>query len=79
MLTHSPGSLLVTVQNLSAAVLTSVADSIGNKVDSNADGEIGLKGMRAIWWFSLGTSLVGALICATMVRVPKSEEKEHSN
>lgn len=75
----SAGSLLITIQNLSAAVITSVADSIGSKVDSNNNGEIGLDGFRAVWWFGFALSLVGALICATTVRIEKSEEKEHSS
>ncbi|KAI9157904.1 MFS-type transporter [Paramyrothecium foliicola] len=73
----SAGSLLVTVQNLTTAIMTSVSDSIGIKVDELPSGEIGLDGLRAIWWFGLGSALCGALITATMVRIPKSEEKEH--
>ena len=75
----SAGSLLITIQNLSAAVVTSVADSIGSRVDGNSAGEIGLDGFRATWWFALGLSLAGAVICATTVRIAKSEEKEHSS
>ncbi|EGX89570.1 Major facilitator superfamily transporter [Cordyceps militaris CM01] len=71
------GSLLVTVQNLTLAIMTSVSNSIGIKVDQLPSGEIGLQGMRAIWWFGLALSLVAALIAATMVRIPKAEEKEH--
>ncbi|TQV90999.1 hypothetical protein V2A60_008190 [Cordyceps javanica] len=74
----SAGSLLVTVQNLTLAIMTSVSDSIGTKVDQLPSGEIGLDGMRAIWWFGLALSLVAALIAATMVRIPKAEEKEHA-
>ncbi|KAJ6444495.1 nuclear transport factor 2 family protein [Purpureocillium lavendulum] len=73
----SAGSLLVTVQNLTLAIMTSVADSIGLKVDELPTGEVGLKGIRAIWWFGLASALTGALIAATMVRIPKAEEKEH--
>ncbi|KAH8651101.1 major facilitator superfamily domain-containing protein [Xylariales sp. PMI_506] len=72
------GSLLVTIQNLSSAVITSVSDSIGTKVDALPDGTIGLNGLHAIWWFGFGCSLCGALITATMVRIPKAEEKEHA-
>lgn len=71
------GSLLVTNQNLSGAIMTSIADAIGNKVDTDASGEIGLKGLRAIWWFALGTELVAALVTIIWVRIPKEEEKEH--
>ena len=75
----SAGSLLITIQNLSAAVITSVADSIGNKVDSTGQGEIGLNGFRANWWFGFALAFTGAIICASTVRIAKSEEKEHSN
>ncbi|KAK8118001.1 MFS general substrate transporter [Apiospora kogelbergensis] len=71
------GSLLVTVQNLAMAVVTSVCGAIGARVETLPSGEIGLTGIRAIWWFGLGAALVGALITVTMVRIPKAEEKEH--
>lgn len=73
----SAGALLLTVQNLTLAIVTSVADSIGLKVDQLPSGEMGLEGMRAVWWFGLAAALVGALITITMVRIPKAEEKEH--
>ncbi|PYI16054.1 efflux pump antibiotic resistance protein [Aspergillus violaceofuscus CBS 115571] len=73
----SAGSLLVTNQNLSSAILTSVADAIGTRVDQTPDGDVGLQGLRAIWWFALGCQLVAALITVTCVRIPKEEEKEH--
>ncbi|KAH8894373.1 MFS general substrate transporter [Thozetella sp. PMI_491] len=73
----SAGSLLVTVQNLTIAVMTSISESIGARIDPLPSGEIGLNGLRAIWWFGLGAALVGALITATMVRIPRAEEKEH--
>lgn len=73
----SAGSLLVTNQNLSSAILTSIADAIGNKVDIQPSGEIGLQGLRAIWWFALATQLCAALITVVWVRIPKEEEKEH--
>lgn len=73
----SAGSLLVTNQNLSSAILTSVADAIGARVDMGPTGEIGLKGLRAIWWFALATQLTAALITVIWVRIPKEEEKEH--
>ena len=73
----SAGSLLITVQNLTSAMMTSVSDSIGQKVDRLPSGEIGLDGLRAIWWFGLTSALTGALITVTMVRMPKAEEKEH--
>lgn len=73
----SAGSLLVTVQNLSSAVMTSVADAIGTKVDRGPSGDIGLEGLRAIWWFGLAAEIVAALITLFWVRIPKEEEKEH--
>ncbi|RYP46210.1 hypothetical protein DL768_007529 [Monosporascus sp. mg162] len=73
----SAGALLVTVQNLTSAIMTSVSDTIGVKVSQLPSGEVGLEGLRAIWWFGLASSLTGALITATFVRIPKAEEKEH--
>lgn len=73
----SAGSLLVTVQNLSSAIMTSVSDAIGSKVDMDESGDIGLKGIQAIWWFGLAGSLVGGVITLIWVRIPKEEEKEH--
>jgi hypothetical protein len=73
------GSLLVTVQNLTVAVINSIGGAIGEKVEALPNGEIGLSGIKAIWWFGLGMALTGALITATMIRIPKAEEKEHVN
>ncbi|CAG7942511.1 unnamed protein product [Penicillium salamii] len=73
----SAGALLVTNQNLSSAIMTSVADAIGTRVDRGADGEIGLDGLHAIWWFALAAQLLGALVTIVWVRIPKEEEKEH--
>lgn len=73
----SAGSLLVTNQNLSSAILTSIADSIGNRVDQTPSGEIGLHGLHAIWWFALACQLCAALVVLIWVRIPKEEEKEH--
>ncbi|KAI1485406.1 MFS general substrate transporter [Biscogniauxia mediterranea] len=73
----SAGALLVTVQNLTSAIMTSISDSIGVEVDQLPSGEIGLKGIRIIWWFGLASSLSGALLTALTVRIPKAEEKEH--
>ncbi|RDW82874.1 hypothetical protein BP6252_03986 [Coleophoma cylindrospora] len=73
----SAGSLLVTVQNLTSAIFTSISDSIGINVDKLPDGSVGLQGMRAIWWFGLGSAMTGALITGVFVRIPKAEEKEH--
>lgn len=71
------GSLLVTVQNLTVTVMTSISEAIGTEVDSLPTGEIGFRGIKAIWWFGLAAALTGALIIATTVRIPKAEEKEH--
>ncbi|KAJ5165823.1 hypothetical protein N7492_006119 [Penicillium capsulatum] len=73
----SAGSLLVTNQNLSSAIMTSVADAIGTRVNRGADGEVGLEGLRAIWWFALAAQLIAALVTIIWVRIPKEEEKEH--
>ncbi|KAI9929319.1 hypothetical protein ASPWEDRAFT_111060 [Aspergillus wentii DTO 134E9] len=73
----SAGSLLVTNQNLSSAIITSIADAIGTRVDPTPDGEVGLDGLRSIWWFALGCQLLAALITVVWVRIPKEEEKEH--
>lgn len=73
----SAGSLLMTVQNLSAAIVTSLADAIGAQVDLTEEGEVGLRGLRAIWWFGFAAAMVGAAITVVGVRIPKEEEKEH--
>jgi len=74
----SAGSLLVTIQNLAAAIFTSLADAIATKVDLQPDGEIGLRGLKAAWWLALAAQLLGAVITAVAVRIPKEEEKEHA-
>ena len=73
----SAGSLLATNQNLSSAIMTSIADAIGTSVDRGPDGQIGLEGLRAIWWFALAAQLTAALVTIIWVRFPKEEEKEH--
>lgn len=76
----SAGSLLVTIQNLSSAILAAIAGTIGVKVAGNeAAGEegVGLQGLRAIWWFAFAVSVVAAVLTATTVRIAKTEEKEH--
>lgn len=57
--------------------MTSIADAIGSKVDLQADGNIGFRGIKAIWWFSLGSCLLGGIITAAAVRIPKEEENDH--
>ena len=73
----SAGSLLVTIQNLSSAIMTSVADSIAAKIDTQENGEVGLDGLRAAWWLALAAAVLGAVITAVWVRIPKEEEKDH--
>lgn len=75
----SAGSLLVTVQNLSAAVITAVGGTIGVKVQTVGETEeIGLEGLRAVWWFGFGLAVAAAGITAGCVRIPKSVEKAHA-
>ncbi|KAJ5091002.1 hypothetical protein N7532_009686 [Penicillium argentinense] len=72
----SAGSLLVPVQNLSSAVMTSVADTIGTKVDQGPSRDIGLTGLRAIGWlWSRGGDGCGARH-RHLDADPKEEEKE---
>ncbi|OGM40895.1 hypothetical protein ABOM_010006 [Aspergillus bombycis] len=73
----SAGSLLVTMQNLSSAIFTAIGDTIGESVAKGEGYNLDLEALRAIWWFSLATSLLSALICGVFVRIPKAEEKEH--
>ncbi|OJJ01915.1 hypothetical protein ASPVEDRAFT_83437 [Aspergillus versicolor CBS 583.65] len=75
----SAGSLLVTIQNLSAAIVTAIGDTIGKEITRvGGDGyKLDLGALRAIWWFSLAISLAAALVCAVFVRIPRSEEKDH--
>ncbi|KAL4786310.1 major facilitator superfamily domain-containing protein [Aspergillus varians] len=73
----SAASLLVTNQNLSSAIMTSVADAIGTKLDRQPDGSIGLKGLRDIWWFAFAVQLLAMFVVVGWVRIPKEEEKEH--
>ncbi|KAI2929924.1 hypothetical protein CBS147320_3486 [Aspergillus niger] len=75
----SAGSLLVTIQNLSAAIVTAIGDTIGQEVNkAGGDGySLDLGALRAIWWFSLAISLAAAVVCAGFVRIPRSEEKDH--
>jgi hypothetical protein len=58
--------------------MTAVGDSTGQKASSAATDDLEMEGLRAIWWFSLGISLLGALISAVFVRIPRSEEKDHA-
>lgn len=71
------GSLLITMQNLSSAIFTAVADTVGERVTNSGGYSLDLESLRAIWWFSFGSAMLGALICAVFVRILRSEEKEH--
>lgn len=75
----SAGSLLVTIQNLSTAIVMAIGDTIGKEVtEAGSDGySLDLDALRAIWWFSLAISLPSAVVCAGFVRIPRSEEKDH--
>ncbi|PIG85286.1 hypothetical protein AARAC_004360 [Aspergillus arachidicola] len=72
-------SLLVTIQNLSAAIVTAIGDTIRKEVTkAGANGySLALGALRAIWWYSLAISLAAAAVCAGLVRIPKTEEKDH--
>ncbi|KXH39958.1 hypothetical protein CSIM01_10789 [Colletotrichum simmondsii] len=71
------GSLVITAQNLSTAVLAALGDTIGEKITGQPEDSLDLMALRSIWWLSLATALTGALICGFFVRIPRSEEKEH--
>ncbi|UQC80993.1 uncharacterized protein CLUP02_06479 [Colletotrichum lupini] len=71
------GSLVITAQNLSTAVLAALGDTIGEKITGQPGGSLDLMALRSIWWLSLATALTGALICGFFVGIPRSEEKEH--
>lgn len=73
----SAGSVLITIQNIAAAIITAIGDSIGERVSQGQSYRLDLAGLRAIWWFSLGASILGAAICALFLRFARSEEKEH--
>lgn len=65
----SAGSVLVTIQNLSAAMIASLADTVGVEVDAGPGGEVGLEGLRAVWWFSFGLAIAAALVTSIGVRM----------
>lgn len=74
----SAGSLLVTLQNLSSAIIAALSGTIGSGVsEGGGDEGIGLHGLRAIWWFVFALSLLAALITATLVRISKEKEGSH--
>lgn len=71
----SAGSLLVTVQNLSAAIMTSISDTIGERTHNPAEASLDM--FHAIWWFNFAAGITGAAITLVFVRIPKTTEKEH--
>ncbi|UZJ51732.1 hypothetical protein CBS101457_001052 [Exobasidium rhododendri] len=71
----SAGSLLVTVQNLSGAIMISISESIGDKAAKGSD----LERLHSIWWFNFAASICAAVITLVFVRMPKTEEKEHES
>ena len=85
------GSLLVTIENLSAAVFVAVAGAIGTAVNdahgihsNDGDGEgwgqgpgANLKGLKACWWLGLSVSIFAAVLTATTVRIKKAEETDY--
>lgn len=71
------GSLLVTIQNLSAAIMTGISDAIGVAASGGSD-TVSLKGLHALWWFQLASALCGAIICSIFVRIPRGQEKAHA-
>lgn len=73
----SAGSLLVTVQNLSSAIMTSLTETIGDRISTGPSDEISLKSLHAMWWFDFAAAMTGAVITLVAVRIPKTTEKEH--
>ncbi|KAJ5340458.1 MFS general substrate transporter [Penicillium brevicompactum] len=71
------GGLLIAAQSISSAVFAAVGDSIGEKVSSAEGYSLDLHALRSIWWFSLASSIVGGVVCAIFVRIPKEDEKAH--
>ncbi|KAJ5114280.1 MFS general substrate transporter [Penicillium alfredii] len=64
----SAGSVLVIIQNLAAAVMTAIGDSIGERVSSSPGYQLDLAALRSIWWFSLGCSELSfaRLLCGSL-------------
>ncbi|KAJ6102465.1 hypothetical protein N7486_004892 [Penicillium sp. IBT 16267x] len=80
-----PGMALVTFgpdlafAAASIFITSNVARSYQGSAGSltGADGEVGIEGLRAIWWFAMGAQLLALLVTVVWVRIPKEEEKEH--
>ncbi|KAL5003046.1 hypothetical protein BDV10DRAFT_155459 [Aspergillus recurvatus] len=70
----SAGSLLVTIQNLSAAIVTAIGDTIGKEVSKRGGYSLGLGALHATWWFSLAIAFLAAVICVVFSRIPRSEK-----
>lgn len=72
------GSLLITLQNVSVAIMTGISDAIGASMStSDHVGDISLQGLRALWWFQLACALLPAAISSAFVRLPRGQEKDH--
>ncbi|TKY86945.1 hypothetical protein EX895_004233 [Sporisorium graminicola] len=85
-------SLLITLQNLSSAVLTSLSETIGVAVEQHgwpvrtapaltaaekAASSVSLDVLHAIWWFNFAVGITALLLAVFTLRIPKAEEKEH--
>lgn len=73
------GSFLITAQNLSTATMAAVGGIITSQVNQSGTSELDIEAYRAVWWLSFGLCLLAAVICTVFVRIPKSEEKEHTS
>lgn len=73
----SAGALLITFQNLSSAIVTSLSETIGvNYQGEGPDVELSLKSLKICWWFNLACCL-SAVFVVGFVRIPKTSEEEH--
>ncbi|KAI5291398.1 hypothetical protein KEM54_005013 [Ascosphaera aggregata] len=100
------GSLLITLQNLSSAIVTSTSESIGTAVEQHhltvlsvpehyryvgnpgatwmgpghnmvAGRGTTLQQLHTIWWFDISGSLLGIIVAALFLRLPRATESEH--
>ncbi|KDN46122.1 MFS general substrate transporter [Tilletiaria anomala UBC 951] len=68
------GSMLITLQNLSSAILTSLSETVAASV---GDPSLTISMLHAAWWFDLAGGVVALLVAIFALRIPKAEEKEH--
>jgi len=74
----SAGALLITFQNLSSAIITSLSETIGvNYENKGPDAELSLEALKVCWWFNLACCLSAVLVVG-FVRIPKTTEEEHN-